>query len=164
VGRRSGRMTTAQAYHRLTRVNGQRFTMPTAYTPAGKMVSLLAHSRFRRVRFHKVRGTNSPLDPRLETYWEERRTQSLYRRALADARRLQRYLLRRQNYRCAITGLPLEDLALVEVHHITPKHVGGNDDWGNLCLVLRWAHIALHARHGGDYTKASLKDVPFSGL
>jgi 5-methylcytosine-specific restriction endonuclease McrA len=88
----------------------------------------------------------------------------LYRRALADARQLQRYLLRRQDYRCAITGLPLEDLALVDIHHITPKRVGGNDDWGNLCLVLRWAHIALHARHGGDYSKASLKDVPFSGL
>jgi RNA-directed DNA polymerase len=164
VARRSGRMTTAQAYHRLTRVNGQKFTMPTAYTPEGKMVSLLAHHRFRRVRFHKVQGANSPLDPRLEAYWEERRTQALYRRALADARQLQRYLLRRQNYRCAITGLPLEDLALVDIHHITPKRVGGNDDWGNLCLVLRWAHIALHARHGGDYSKASLKDVPFSGL
>jgi hypothetical protein len=88
----------------------------------------------------------------------------LLRRALADARRLQRYLLLRQQYRCPITGLPLEDLELVEVHHITPKQVGGNDDWGNLCLVLRWAHVALHARHGGDYSKASLKDVPFSGL
>jgi hypothetical protein len=52
----------------------------------------------------------------------------------------------------------------VEVRHITPKHVGGNDDWGSLCLVLRRAPIALHARHGGDYSKASLKDVPFSGL
>jgi retron-type reverse transcriptase len=164
VARRNGKRTAAQAYHRLTRVNGQKFTMPTAYTPSGKMVSLLAHARFRRVRIHQVKGTNSPLDPRLETYWEERRTQSLLRHALADARKLQRYLLQRQRYRCAITGLPLEDLALVEVHHITPKAVGGNDDWGNLCLVLRWAHIALHASHGGDYSKASLKDVPFSGL
>jgi RNA-directed DNA polymerase len=164
ASRRNSRMTAAQAYRRLTRVNGQRFTMPTAYTPGGKMVSLLAHARFRRVRFHKVQGTNSPLDPRLGAYWEERRTQSLFRRALADARGLQRYLLRRQQYRCAITGLPLEDLALVEIHHITPKQVGGNDDWGNLCLVLRWAHIALHARQGGDYSRASLKDVPFSGL
>ena len=57
-----------------------------------------------------------------------------------------------------------EDLSLVEIHHIIPKHVGGNDDWSNLCLVLRWAHIALHASHGRDYSKASLKDVPFSGL
>jgi len=164
VARRNGKMTTAQAYHRLTRVNGQKFTMPTAYTPGGKLVSLLAHSRFRRVRFHRVQGTNSPLDPRLEEYWEERRTRALIRRALADGRRLQRYLLRRQNYRCAITGLPLEDLSEVEVHHITPKEVGGNDDWSNLCLALRWAHQALHARRRGEGCHASLKDVPFSGV
>ena len=130
----------------------------------GKLVTLLAHSRFHRERFQQVKGTNSPLDPPLQAYWEERRTQSLYRRTMADARKRQRYLLERQKYRCAITGLPLEDLTLVEIHHITAKHVGGNDDWGNLCLVLTWAHHALHARHGGDYTKASLTDVPFSGL
>ena len=61
-------------------------------------------------------------------------------------------------------GYVVSTVVQVEIHHITPKHVGGNDDWGNLCLVLRWAHIALHAGHGGDYSKASLKDVPFSGL
>jgi RNA-directed DNA polymerase len=164
VSRRNQKMTAAKAYRRLTRVNGQRFTMPTAYTPKGKMVTLLSHSRFHRVRFHQVKGTHSPLDPRLTAYWEERRRKSLFRRLRAEARKLQLYLLRRQQYRCAITGLPLEDLSQVEVHHITPKCVGGNDDWRNLCLVLHWAHVSLHARHGGDYSKASLKDVPFSGL
>jgi hypothetical protein len=88
----------------------------------------------------------------------------LYRRALSDALELRRHLLERQNYRCAITGLPLEDLMQVEIHHITAKCVVGNDDWCNLCLTLRWAHAALHARHGGDYSLASLKDVPFSGI
>jgi retron-type reverse transcriptase/5-methylcytosine-specific restriction endonuclease McrA len=164
VSRRNGKLTVAQARRRLTRINGQRFTMPTAYTPQGKLVSLLAHERFHRLRYQQVKGTNSPLDPRLKGYWEERRIRSLFRRALADAHRLQRHLLERQNYRCAITGLPLEDLSLAEIHHIIPKHAGGNDDWNNLCLVWRWAHIALHAHHGGDYSQASLKDVPFSGL
>ena len=44
-----------------------------------------------------------------------------------------------------LTGVPSPGcccwriLALrVDIHHITPKRVGGNDDWGNLCLVLRW--------------------------
>jgi RNA-directed DNA polymerase len=54
ASRRNGKMKAAQAYYRLTRVNGQKFTMPTAYTPQGKLVTLLAHSRFHRVRFHKV--------------------------------------------------------------------------------------------------------------
>jgi RNA-directed DNA polymerase len=164
VSRRNQKMTVAQAYHRLTRVKGQRFSMPTAYTPAGKLVTLLPHYRFHRERFQQVKGMNSPLDPGLKTYWEERRRQLLYRRTLADARKRQRYLLERQKYRCAITGLALEDLSQVETHHIIAKHAGGNDDWSNLCLVLRWAHIALHASQGGDYSKASLKDVPFSGI
>src|SRR5208282_2008271 len=43
VSRRSNKMTAAKAYHRLTRVNGQRFSMPTAYTPGGKLVTLLSH-------------------------------------------------------------------------------------------------------------------------
>jgi len=164
VSRRNGKMTAGKAYHRLTHVNGRKFTMPTAYTPAGKLISLLSHSRFHRVRFQQVKGTNSPLDPRLTTYWEQRRTQALYRRALADARGLRIHLLKRQNHRCAITGLPFEDGSEAVVHRIVSKQAGGNDDWNNLCLVLQWAHDALRARLRHDHEMASLKDVPFSGL
>jgi RNA-directed DNA polymerase len=164
VSKRSGKMTASKAYHRLTQVNGQKFTMPTAYTPAGKMVSLLAHSRFHRLRYQQVRGTNSPLDPRLEEYWEERRTNALFRRAMADAHRLRMHLLKRQNYRCAITGLPLEETSDLVLHHIVSKQAGGNDDWNNLCLVLKWAETTLIARLRADQILASLTDVPFSGL
>lgn len=164
MARRGGRVTAGQAYHRLTRVNGHRFSMPTAYTPEGKLVTLLAHTRFHRVRHQQVKGTNSPLDPRLEDYWEERRERSLLRRLIADSNRLRRYLMKRQQNRCAITGLPIMDVSDVVYHHIIPKQIGGNDDWRNLCLVLPWAHTALHAQHQGDYSRASLKDVPFSGI
>jgi retron-type reverse transcriptase len=164
AGRRSGKMTAGKAYHRLTRVNGQKFTMPTAYTPAGKMVSLLAHSRFHRLRYQQVKGTNSPLDPRLEEYWKERRTNALFRRARADAQRLWTHLLTRQCYRCAITGLPLEETSDLAIHRIVSKQAGGSDDWDNLCMVLKWAEADLRARLGQDEKLASLKDVPFSGV
>jgi hypothetical protein len=164
VARRGGNMTAGKAYHRLTQVNGQKFVMPTAYTPAGQMVTLLAHQRFHRLRFQQVQGTNSPLDPRLEDYWEKRRTQALFRRVLADANRRRMHLLKRQQYRCAITGLPFEDGSEMLYHHITPTDVGGNADWNNLCLVLKWAHADLHARLRAGRRVASLKDVPFSGL
>jgi hypothetical protein len=72
--------------------------------------------------------------------------------------------MQRQQNRCAITGLPIADVSAVEIHHIIPTQVGGNDDWSNLCLVFPWAHTALHARHRGDYSRASLNDVPFSGI
>ena len=164
VGRRSGKMTAGKAYYRLTHVNGQKFTMPTAYTPAGKMASLLAHSRFHRLRFQQVKGTNSPLDPRLVNYWKERRTTALFRRTLADAGKLRMHLLQRQKYRCAITGLPLEETSEIVLHHIVSTYASGNEDWNNLCLTLRWAQSTLFARLGGDPKLASLKDVPFSGL
>jgi RNA-directed DNA polymerase len=164
VGKRSGKMTAGKAYHRLTQVNGQRFTMPTAYTPKGKMATLLAHSRFHRLRFQQVQGTNSPLDPRLEEYWQQRRAHALLRRAAADARRLRMHLLKRQNYRCAITGLPFEDASVIVVRHIVPKQAGGNEDWNNLCLAFKWADKALYHRLKRDHQVASLKDVPFSGL
>jgi RNA-directed DNA polymerase len=164
VSRRGGKMTAGKAYYRLTHVKGQKFVMPTAYTPGGKMVSLLTHYRFHVLRFNKVKGTNSPLDPRLAGYWEERRENALFRRALADARKLRVHLLQRQNYRCAITGLPLEDGAEIVLHHIVSKQCGGNDDWNNLCLALKWAQATLFARYGGDRKLASLKDVPFSGV
>ncbi len=164
VGRRSGKMTAGKAYRKLTRVNGQKFTMPTAYTPAGKMVTLLSQSRFHRLRFQQVKGMNSPLDPRLADYWENRRTQALFRRAIADARKLRTYLLKRQNYRCAITGVAFDDTSEIVHHHIVARQAGGNNDWSNLCLVHKWAQTQLRARYKGDQTWASLKDVPFSGL
>ena len=164
VGRRSGKMTAAKAYRKLTRVNGQKFTMPTAYTPTGRMVTLLSHCHFHRLRFQQVKGTNSPLDPRLTDYWRNRRIQALFRRAIADAHKQRTYLLQRQNYRCAITGLPIADTAEIVRHHIVSLQAGGTNDWSNLCLVHQEAQAQLWARYKGDRTLASLKDVPFSGL
>lgn len=164
VGRRSSTMTAGKAYRRLTMVNGQKFTMPTAYTPSGKMVSLLSHARFHRLRFQQVKGTNSPMDPRLQEYWEDRRTNALLRRAFADLHHRRVHLLKRQKSWCAITGLPLEETAEIVLHRIVPKQAGGNDDWNNLCLVLKWAHTALLAQLKVERQMASLKDVPFSGL
>jgi RNA-directed DNA polymerase len=164
VGRRTGKMTARKAYRRLTRVNGQKFTMPTAYTPTGKMASLLAHSRFHRLRYQQVKGTNSPLDPRLAAYWKDRRSNALFRRARADAQRRWTYLLTRQCYRCAITGLPLGETTDIAIHPIVPKQTGGSHDWDNLCLVLQSAEADLETRLGKDNRLASLKDVPCSGV
>ena len=52
------------------------------------------------------------------------------------------HLLRRQNYRCAITGLALEEGTDIVLHHIVTRHAGGTDTWNNLCLVFKWAQAA----------------------
>ena len=48
------------------------------------------------------------------------------------------HLLKRQHYRCAITGLPLEDTSAIVIHRIVARQADGHDDWSNLCLVLKW--------------------------
>jgi len=128
------------------------------------MITLLTHSRFHRLRFQQVNGMNSPLDPRLTAYWDKRRVQALFRKAIADASKRRLYLLKRQSYRCAITGLPLEETSEIVFHQIVHRQVGGNDDWSNLCIAHKWAQDQLWTNHGGDRALASLKDVPFSGL
>jgi RNA-directed DNA polymerase len=164
VGRRNSKMTPGKAYRNLTLVNGRKFSMPTAYTPEGRLVTIVAHSRFHGVRYSPVKGINSPLDPRLADYWEQRRKQTLFRRAVADASQRWMYLLTRQNYRCAITGMPLDATSEIVLHRITPKNAGGDNDWSNFCLVHQWALAQLAARHRSDHTMASPKDVPFSVL
>jgi hypothetical protein len=89
---------------------------------------------------------------------------ALFRRVLADVTKMRMHLLRRQNYRCAITGLALEEGTDIVLHHIVARQAGGSDDWNNLCLVFKWAQASLYTRHGSGRTLASLKDVPFSGL
>jgi len=74
------------------------------------------------------------------------------------------HLLKRQKSRCAITGLPLEETSEIVLHRIVSEQVGGNDDWNNLCLVLKWAHTTLLAQLKVEQKLASLIDVPFSGL
>ena len=97
-------------------------------------------------------------------YWKARRMNALFRRAQADAQQRWTYLLTRQCYRCAITGLPLEKTSDLAIHHIVPKQAGGSDDWDNLCLVLKSAEAESQARLGTHGNQASLKDVPFSGV
>ena len=34
----------------------------------------------------------------------------------------------------------------IHCHHKVPKHKGGNDRYKNLCLVIKEAHILIHAK------------------
>lgn len=164
VGRRNNKMTAGKAYYRLTRVNGKKYTMPTAYTPSGKLVSLLTHTQFHRLRFQQVKGTNSPFDPRLQEYWENRRTNALLRRAFADLQPYRVRQLNRQKSRCAITGLPFEKMNDIAIQRIVHQQHVKSDVRNVYCLVLKWAQTLLLKQLKIEQRMASLKDVPFSGL
>ena len=44
--------------------------------------------------------------------------------------------------KCAICG----NNDYLEIHHITPKEEGGNDDYDNLILLCACCHAAIHKR------------------
>jgi 5-methylcytosine-specific restriction endonuclease McrA len=46
--------------------------------------------------------------------------------------------------KCAITGEPLE-VNSMEVHHVIPREMGGDDRYGNLIIVTRDVHKLIHA-------------------
>jgi len=146
-----------------TRVNGQKFTMPTAYTPAGRMITLLTHSRFHRLRFQQVNGMNSPVDPRLTGYWDSRREQALFRRAIADP----------ATAVCTsssvnLTGAPSPAYRWRRRPKSSSPNCPRTSRWQRrLEQSLYRSQVGkdqLWTKHGGDRTLASLKDVPFSGL
>lgn len=47
--------------------------------------------------------------------------------------------------RCAVTGKEFTVLSDIHCHHKTPRKVGGGDEYGNLCLVLKPVHTLIHA-------------------
>lgn len=47
--------------------------------------------------------------------------------------------------KCAITGVPFEDLSEIHCHHKIPISQGGKDKYSNLVLVLDIVHILIHA-------------------
>jgi RNA-directed DNA polymerase len=97
-----------------------------------------------------VTGANSPDDPGLRDYWEQRR--------LAQAKRTAnqkwRMLLLRQNGLCPYCGeSTVPDLAegpvtMVEEtqqHHQRPRNQGGTNAWNNLMVLHLYCHQQAHS-------------------
>ena len=50
-----------------------------------------------------------------------------------------------QRGKCAVTGIPFENIEDIHCHHITPKKFGGTDEYENLILIHKVIHILVHA-------------------
>jgi RNA-directed DNA polymerase len=64
------------------------------------------------------------------------------------------YLLKLQQGRCALCGLYLKDGDLLEVDHIIPRHLGGDNRLMNLQLLHRHCHDQKTAQDGSNRAKA----------
>jgi group II intron reverse transcriptase/maturase len=90
-----------------------------------------------RVKIHKQQKTVDPAVLRLlmQNPIKQRSTE-------LNDNRISLYIA--QKGKCAITGEPLR-FGDMEVHHITPVFMGGNDKYANLIIICAAAHKLLHA-------------------
>lgn len=103
---------------------------------------LCRHARTRIRRHVKVQGSRSPFDGDW-LYWSRR----LGRHPEVSARVAK--LLKRQQGKCRECGLYLMDGDRIEVDHIIPKKIGGNDAYYNLQLLHRHCHDIKTTRDAG---------------
>jgi len=90
------------------------------------------------IRHVKVRGTASPFDPTLTSYWQEREQRTAQRRCIRQ--KVEREIAESQNWRCVYCKEPLGNGQMLELHHRVPVKDGGTDDPSNLV----WLHQACH--------------------
>ncbi len=88
-------------------------------------------------KYVKVKGTNTPFDPALHEYWEERVRHALRHRCTST---LKRVVLAEQDYRCAACHLSLHEGDPIHFHHVVPRKDGGPTCKGNLQAVHQRCH------------------------
>lgn len=102
-------------------------------------------------RFTKVTGRNSPYDPALREYWQERKKHQAGRETYMKQRLM---LYQRQGYRCALCTIPFIPGEDIETDHIIPTSQGGTDDINNKRLVHPWCHRQRHQKDGRQRLRA----------
>jgi RNA-directed DNA polymerase len=127
------------------------FRRDSYWTFHAKGVPLVRHGATPITRFVKVRGRNSPYDPKLHAYWQQRTKQRIAGQTYARQRRT---LLEAQAYRCALCRLPLEGDDPLHEDHIIPRQAGGSDQLDNRRVVHAWCHHQRHSREGYKVPRA----------
>ena len=95
------------------------------------------------IRFTKVNGKATPMNPDERMYWRARRKEHLDRRGAIGK---YNFWLRIQSYQCAMCQRRFLGDDPIDKHHLIPKRKGGTDSSYNIVLVHRWCHKAYHAR------------------
>lgn len=102
-------------------------------------------------RFVKVSECNSPYNPKLHTYWQERAKRQVSRQTYKKQRLT---LLKLQDYSCAFCHIPFTATEQIEEHHIMLRTAGGSNEPENLLLVHHWCHHQHHQKTGYKVVKA----------
>lgn len=96
------------------------------------------------IRYAKVKGTNSPLDPELTQYWIKRNLNSGKER-FAQGSKYQK-IFKKQKGICPVCGEPIALEDKFELHHILPIKDGGTNHDKNLVFLHKECHKANHKK------------------
>ena len=94
------------------------------------------------IRYEKVKGGNSPLDPELSEYWTKRKTK-MGKTRFAEGSKYEK-IYKRQNGICPVCGEPIDLEDDFELHHIVPIKDGGTNADKNLVFLHKHCHKAKH--------------------
>lgn len=107
-------------------------------------------------RHVQITFKNSPFDKTLSEYYRKRDIKEFKANNIASRQKL----AKKQNYQCPFCGHSLCDIEEgLEVHHKTPKALGGTDEYTNLWLVHISCHIDHHRRHPVRGTQPTVKEL-----
>lgn len=95
------------------------------------------------IRFVKVIGHHSPLNPELGEYWVKRHRRQVQQQTNS---RLKQTLLKRQAYRWGQCDLPFTTEDIIHYHHIIPVVDGGSNGPDNRLAVHQHCHYQIHHR------------------
>jgi RNA-directed DNA polymerase len=115
-------------------------------------LKLYEHSETKIIRYVKVKGNASPYDGNL-VYWSSRMgTHPEMPTGISK-------LLKKQKGKCTHCGHFFKDGDLMEIDHITPKSLGGNNSYNNLQLLHRHCHDEKTANDGSLGRKSDCNSV-----
>ena len=113
-------------------------------------LELLTHASTPIVRHIKVKGEASPFNGDW-VYWSKRRGES------PDTPSRISTLIKKQKGICSHCGLYFTSTNIVEVDHIKPTSLGGNNTYDNLQLLHKHCHDTKTATDGSMRSKESVK-------
>jgi RNA-directed DNA polymerase len=90
-------------------------------------------------RHIKVKFDNSPDNPKLKQYFEQRDEKEFKKNNILHKQKIAKF----QKYKCRICGQSLIGDESLEINHIVPEKIGGKNHYYNLELL----HISCHIQH-----------------
>jgi RNA-directed DNA polymerase len=104
-------------------------------------IQLLRMSWTKIQRHVLIQYKNSPDDPTLEKYFEQRDKKEFDGNNTMSRIKL----AKRQDYKCPKCKQSLQNGEALEIHHIVPRSMGGKDEYKNLQLLHTPCHIQHHS-------------------